>query len=141
MNRAHHDRIVARQRTIDAARTFKAWRVTTSATYPLDIGQPDTLTDALNECQLGSALQHKETVLVHEYDAGEDSGTLRAYAVKQKSQPLWIKCPQTGVSKPMRPLYLDALFAVAVRDFDPVRPFDAFADCPVGFDRTLVEQR
>ncbi len=38
-----------RARTIAACDAYRAWRVTSGETYPLDIGNPETLHDALNE--------------------------------------------------------------------------------------------
>lgn len=123
------------------ALTFRAWRIPASGqAIELDIGGPDTLEDALAEAQLGTGICHKETVLILEQDSGKRRAVQHAFAVKRKSQPIWRKCPDTGVSKPFHPLYLDELFSVEVDAFQPTRPFDAFRDNAAGRDLTLVEQ-
>lgn len=119
---------------------FRAWRVPASGeAIELDIGEPDTLKDALAEAQLGTGICHKETVLILESDAGRNRAQQHAYAVKQQSSPSYRKCPETGVSKPVRPLYLAHLFSVAVDAFEPKRRFDAFRDNAAGRDLSLVE--
>ena len=120
---------------------YRAWRVCGAPdALELDIGECFGLFEAKNEAMLGGGLCHKDTLLIHRAHDGIAVGELYAFAVKQKSQPEYRKCEATGLTKPFRPLYLTELFSLPIRDFNPDRPFDAFADDPVGVDRTMVRQ-
>lgn len=124
------------------ANRFRAWRVVPGnpLAYPLDIGAPVDLLEALNEAQLGSGLSHKDTLLIHERHAGKNRGVLRSYAIKQQSKANYRRDPATGIPRAERPLYPDLQFEVSVPEFEPERPFDALRDNAAGRDLTLVTQ-
>ena len=118
--------------------TFRAWRIPASGNaIPLDIGEPDTLADALTEAKLGTCLQHKEALYVHERDDARRTGTLHTFAVIKKGAT-WRRNPQTGVSERFEELDLKPLHSVAIRDFAPDTPFDAFRDDAVGVGRAIA---
>jgi hypothetical protein len=122
------------------SRTFRAFRVPASGTaIPLDIGAPATLAEATDAAMLGNGFQPKETLFIHEVDDARRRGVLYTFAVKQLSRAIWVRDPATGVSRAERKIYPDPLCAVAMDSFEPTRRFDAFRDCPVGADLTLVE--
>jgi hypothetical protein len=121
---------------------FSAWRVPqaeASPAIPLDIGQPDTLQDALNEALLGGGLLHKETLLIRRDDAASGAAMLYSYAIKRQSKATYVR----GAAGPVRsqPLYLDLSFSLPVDAFVPVPPFDALRDGACGRDLSLVESR
>lgn len=83
------------------------------------------------------ALQHKDTLLIHQNDPRTGNEWLHAFKVRQGAAQCR-RNEQTGLSERWHPLKLDALFSVPVDAFAPTRPFDAFADDPVGADRGLI---
>jgi hypothetical protein len=127
---------------LDRARTFRAWRVPeTGRAIEIDTGNAATMDEAKNAALSSCALQHKETLLVHERDAARRTGVLNSYYIKQESRAQYRRDPLTGVSKAERRLYEELQFSVPVDAFEPTRPFDAFRDDAVGVDRTLLDAR
>lgn len=124
---------------VRTATTYRAWRTTPGGTFPLDIGEPDTLADALNEAKLGTGLAHKDGLYIHAFDARTNRGTLHSYIVVKKAAQ-WPRDPITGLPKRVEPLDFKLVgHPLAIDDFEPRRPFDALRDDATGFDRTLVE--
>lgn len=117
--------------------TFRAWRACGEA-YPIDLGEPAILTDALNEALARGCLQHKDTLLICRDDIRTGRSELHAWTIKRKSQPRYVR-GSDGTSKAVHDLYAAELFTCPVTGFYPIEPFDAFRDDPVGVDRTLVE--
>tara|TARA_Y100001933_G_scaffold257863_1_gene304923 strand:+ start:117 stop:515 length:399 start_codon:yes stop_codon:yes gene_type:complete len=125
-------------RMAEKAVTYRAWRLTNDNCTALPL--------AIEENSLGEAkeaatafLNHKDTLLIHESMDGESYGRLFTFNVVKKAAQ-WRRNSNTGDTERFTPLALKDGFALAIRDFNPDRPFDAFADDPVGVDRTMVRQ-
>lgn len=117
---------------------FRAWRIgETGQAFPLET-TATTPEEVLAEVAPGC--RHKDHLAILQSHAGRGKNTLRLYAIKQESKPVYRRNPASGLTEPFRALYPAPLFPpMPVHSFDPVAPFDAFRDCPVGRDLQLVE--
>lgn len=119
--------------------TYRAWRLSGETARELDIGTPDSLSDALTAA-LTHFFAHHDTLFIHEQDDGRRKGTLHSYAIRKK-KAMYVANPCGGAPVRVEPLFPDPMFALPVDAFEPTRAFDALRDDAVGVDRTLVESR
>jgi hypothetical protein len=134
---AQRDAGVRLSRMTEAAHIYTAFRQRDEG-LAQQIGEYSaaTLQGALS--QITHGLAHKDTLFVTERRADMRVPVLHCYRVR-KGEAVYRRNPDTGLSERVAPLKLDRLFSLPVDAFTPTRPFDAFADCPVGVDRGLIE--
>lgn len=119
--------------------TFRAWLNSTEVHGCAALADALTFEDVLAAVQHWAS--HKDNISILRDDAGKRSKQLNVYTIKQESQRKWRKDPVTLMPIAYRKQYPALIFAMMVDAFEPTRPFDAFRDCPVGRDLTLVEAR
>lgn len=120
------------------AKRFRAWKQAGGRpAILLDIGDAATLDAALLAALAGPVI-HKDTVIIHEWNAATRQGTLHTWRIRESAR-VYRRDPVTGLSAPMKPLKPDHLFSLPVDEFAPTRPFDALRDDATGFDRALIE--
>lgn len=126
-----------------ARETFEAWRVSPDnprgEALPLKVGDARTVKEAVNAATTANFIDHKDTLVVLVTDHVANKRMAHFHAIKRKSQPRYVH-GEDGVRKPVRDLYAVELFAMAFDTFVPIEPFDALRCCPVGVDRSIVEQ-
>lgn len=124
------------------AEQWTAWRLGERESIPLDVGHPETLDDAL-AAAMGRVTQAGEIVAVQHSHTGLRKHTLWQFAVKRSTKKgFWRDSTNGGRRVFVGKLEPKLLSEVALAaPFQPVEPFDAFRDDPVGVDRALVEQR
>ena len=118
------------------AHTFQVWRQGTLGTEAQELGTAYSLDDA--ERLSMTFLQHKDTLYILESHTGTGVQLLHTYRVR-KGAAKYVRNPVSGLPERTEPMKLDKLGALPVAAFEPVRPFDALRDDPVGVDRTLVQ--
>src|SRR5690606_30095696 len=108
--------------------------------YPIDLGQPETLDDALMAA-LGNLSDTGQVLAIQYSHAGRRKHTLWQFrATRSRHKGFWRPAYDGGKpvfigkleAKPLLRVELDA-------PFQPREPFDAFRDDPVGVDRGLVQ--
>lgn len=105
--------------------------------FPLDIGDPETLEEALSAA---ASSFHKDHIVIHEIDAGRNETTAHIYAIKQESRASY--GGRHGLDRYHRcyPLHL---FSMAMRGGEPfargrIPPNATHAEI-VGIDPQLIE--
>jgi hypothetical protein len=124
------------------AETWTAWRLGERESLPIDLGQPETLDDALLAA-MGRVTDSGQIVAIQHSHAGRRQHTLWQFRVTRSTKKgTWRPAYDGG-----RPVFVGKLepkllceVAMAA-PFAPVEPFDAFRDDPVGVDRSVVEVR
>jgi hypothetical protein len=124
------------------AETWAAWRLGERESLPIDLGQPETLDDALLAA-MGRVTDSGQIVAIQHSHAGRRQHTLWQFRVTRSTKRgVWRDATNGG-----RPVFVGKLepkllceVALAA-PFAPVLPFDAFRDDPVGVDRSVVEVR
>jgi hypothetical protein len=124
------------------AETWTAWRLGERESLPIDLGQPETLDDALLAA-MGRVTDSGQIVAIQHSHAGRRKHTLWQFRVTRSTKRgVWRESTNGG-----RPVFVGKLepkllceVALAA-PFAPVLPFDAFRDDPVGVDRSVVEVR
>lgn len=119
--------------------TFKAWRNNRPVTNAPGLALALTPREAIDAVLPGSG--HKTVVRVLQDDAGSGERLLFTYAIKQESKAQVRRNPVTGQLENTRRLYPELVDVLAVVSFEPVPPFDALTDDPVGRDPQLVEAK
>lgn len=114
---------------------FLAWRSEAPFTNAA-LSEAETFDQAVAACM---PAPHKSRIAILRIDEGKAEQHLHVYAVKLPSKPVWRRDPVTRVPYADREPYADLIFAVPVHAFQPVEPYDAFRDDPVGRDLMLVE--
>ena len=125
--------------SLQRAVTFRAWRNSRPVESPL-LNTFTTFEEVADAFTPGAIFRAGEMVLsVLREDAGRNEKEVRFYGFKQEGQRRFRRDPVTGVPVATRRIYPVLLHAMRVDAFEPVQPFDALRDCPVGCDLTLVE--
>jgi hypothetical protein len=124
------------------AETWSAWRLGERESLPIDLGQPETLDDALLAA-MGRVTDSGQIVAIQHSHAGRRQHTLWQFRVTRSTKKgTWRAATDGG-----RPVFVGKLEAKLLCEvalaapFAPVEPFDAFRDDPVGVDRDVVEVR
>jgi hypothetical protein len=124
------------------AETWTAWRLGERESLPIDLGQPETLDDALMAA-MGRATDAGQIIAIQRSHAGRRQHTLWQFRVTRSTKKgTWRAATDGG-----RPVFVGKLEAKLLCEvalaapFAPVEPFDAFRDDPVGVDRDVVEVR
>lgn len=125
---------------VERSVTFKAWR-NSSPVDPARLADATTFDEAIEA--LTPAALHRmgdRVVAILRHDAGKGTKTLALYGFKRSTKHYTYRASQSGGS-PVREGRIEPflMHAEDVLAYQPVEPFDAFRDCPVGADRTLVE--
>ena len=125
------------------AEQWTAWRLGERESYPIDLGQPETLDDALMAA-MGRVTDSGQIVAIQHSHTGRGKHTLWQFKVSRSTKRgTWRDSTNGGrrvfVGR-LEPKLLFGPVAMAA-PFAPVEPFDAFKDDPVGVDRSLVEVR
>jgi len=108
--------------------------------FPIALGDPETLQDALNAAVLAGGF-HKDHIVIYEIDAGRNETTAHIYAVRQESQASY--GGKHGLDRYHKhyPLHL---FSMAMRGGEPfargrIPPNPTHAEI-IGIDPQLIEQ-
>jgi hypothetical protein len=133
--------IPARAERLNAL-TFTAWKVGGGVNYPLDIGQAETLADAVTEaCR---RCQHKDVFVVLQRNALNGAAMLANYVVKQGAHR-WVRASGAAHEVKQKTFKPELLFSMAVDTFVPIEPFSWTPGCdPVGLtdaQRNTIEVR
>jgi hypothetical protein len=122
------------------AETWTAWRLGERESLPIDLGQPETLDDALMAA-MGRVTDSGQVIAIQRSHAGRRQHTLWQFRVTRSGRKgTWRPAYDGG-----RPVFVGKLEpkllckTALAAPFEPVRPFDAFRDDPVGVDRSVVE--
>lgn len=121
--------------------TFKAWRLRERESYPAKLLSPASFDEARDQALALTGWNAKDTMAVLREDAGRNKRTLRLYQIKRSTKRYSYRAATDG-GRPVRVGALEAtlISEAQVHAFEPVEPFDAFRDDPVGRDLTLVER-
>jgi hypothetical protein len=124
------------------AETWTAWRLGERESLPIDLGQPETLDDALLAA-MGRVTDSGQIVAIQHSHAGRRQHTLWQFRVTRSTKRgVWRDSTDGGRKVFVGKLEAKLLCCVALAaPFAPVLPFDAFRDDPVGVDRSVVEVR
>lgn len=122
--------------------TWQAWKLGERESYPIDLDHPNGLQAAMDQALVGGCWNRGDTLALTFSHAGRAEQTLWLYTIKQEAKPVYRRDPISGDTVRSQRLYpvLIAETKLAA-PFAPAEPFDAFRDCPVGRDLTLVEGR
>jgi hypothetical protein len=121
------------------AETWTAWRLGERESYPLDLGQPETLDDALMAA-MGRATDAGQIVAIQRSHAGSRKHTLWQFKTSRSTKKgTWRDAYDGGrrvfVGKLEAKLIVGPVALAA--PFAPVEPADVLAD-PVGRDLQLI---
>lgn len=117
------------------ADTFTVWRLRdTGKAQRLECGAAvlaDVLTEAAAQCI------HKDVLFIQHTHGVRQDKTLHAYVIRQ-GKPEWRMCPETKVTRQVRPEKPDLLFAMDVAEFAPAEAWKWSPGCDVvGADREI----
>jgi hypothetical protein len=122
------------------AETWSAWRLGERESLPIDLGAAETLDEALLAA-MGRVTDSGQIVAIQHSHAGRRQHTLWQFRVTRSTKKgTWRAATDGG-----RPVFVGKLEAkllcktALAAPFEPVEPFDAFRDDPVGRDLTLIE--
>jgi hypothetical protein len=132
-------RFEAATASLQRAETWAAWRLGERESLPIDLGQPETLDDALMAA-MGRVTDSGQVIAIQRSHAGRGKHTLWQFRVTRSTKKgTWRAATDGG-----RPVFVGKLepkllceVALAA-PFAPVLPFDAFRDDPVGNDPQIV---
>lgn len=122
------------------AETWSAWRLGERESYPLVLGDPETLDEALMAAT-AQATDSGQIIAIQHSHAGRRQHTLWQFRVtRSKHKGTWRDSTNGGRKVFVGKLEAKLIAQIALAEpFAPALPFDAFRDCPVGRDSGLVE--
>lgn len=124
------------------AEQWSAWRLGERESYPIELGSPETLDEAVRQALTGIAFHPKDTLAVLYTHAGLRKSTLWLYAIKRSTKRgTWRDSANGGRRVFVGNLEPVLTLQTEVAAFAPTLRFDAFRDDAVGVDRQLVEVR
>jgi hypothetical protein len=120
--------------------TWSAWRLGERESYPLELGHPETLDEAVMHA-MGQVVFPGTILAVQHSHAGTRKHTLWQFQIKQSTKHgTWRDSTNGGRKVFVGRLEPKLISQIALAEpFAPVLPFDAFRDDPVGVDRQMVE--
>lgn len=122
------------------AETWAAWRLGPSVSYPIDLGNPESLDEAVMQA-MGQMRHPGDMLAVQCSHVGRGRHILWQFKVQQSSKiGIWRDSTNGGRKVFVGRLEAKLLSEVALASpFAPVEPFDAFRDDPRGRDLSVVE--
>ena len=120
--------------------SWQAWKLGEGVSYPLRIGSPVDLDEALAPAVADACWQPSDVLAIQRSHAGKGEHTLWQFTVKRSTKRGTWRESTCGGGRvfvgSMEPKPLGKPVALAA-PFSPLEPFDPFED-PVGIDRGMV---
>lgn len=119
--------------------TVRAWRLAGGKAYPLEIGRPVDLQEAVAMALSAQSFNRKEGLAIEVANVADRAAQVHFYAI-QEGAPVYRRDPVTGRSERVAPIKAAPLWTAPFMAFEPVPLFDALRDPAHGRDLTLVQQ-